>query len=127
MQFLTIQRILGVLLGLFSFTLLPPIAVSWYYQDGAIQAFVSSFIILLAAGVIFWFPARKHRKELKIRDGFLVVVMFWITLGLSGALPFYLTKVPEMSFTDAVFESMSGLTTTGATVLTGLDSLPKDL
>ena len=125
MQFLTIQRILGVLLGLFSFTLLPPIAVSWYYQDGAIQAFVSSFIILLAAGVIFWFPARKHRKELKIRDGFLVVVMFWITLGLSGALPFYLTKVPEMSFTDAVFESMSGLTTTGATVLTGLDSLPK--
>ena len=125
MQLLTIQRILGILLGLFSFTLLPPIAVSWYYQDGAIQAFVWSFIMLLAAGVIFWFPARKHRKELKIRDGFIVVVMFWIALGLSGALPFYLTKVPEMSFTDAVFESMSGLTTTGATVLTGLDSLPK--
>jgi trk system potassium uptake protein TrkH len=70
-------------------------------------------------------PARKHRKELKIRDGFIVVVMFWMALGFSGALPFFLTEVPKMSFTDAVFESMSGLTTTGATVLTGLDSLPK--
>lgn len=125
MQFLTIQRILGILLGLFSFTLLPPIMVSLFYQDGSTQAFVYAFILLFVAGLIFWFPARKHRKELKTRDGFLVVVMFWITLGLSGAVPFFLTQVPEMSFTDAVFESMSGLTTTGATVLTGLDDLPK--
>jgi len=125
MQFLTIQRILGILLGLFSFTLLPPIAVSMFYQDGATQAFVSAFLLLLSAGILIWFPVRKHRKELKTRDGFLVVVMFWITLGISGALPFFLTTMPEMSFTDAVFESMSGLTTTGATVLTGLDSLPE--
>ncbi|NQY27384.1 MAG: potassium transporter [Piscirickettsiaceae bacterium] len=125
MQFLTIQRILGILLGLFSFTLLPPIAVSLYYQDGSTQAFVDAFLLLLVAGIFIWLPVRKHRKELKTRDGFLVVVMFWVTLGISGAIPFYLTKVPDMSFTDAVFESMSGLTTTGATVLTGLDSLPK--
>jgi len=125
MQFLTIQRILGILLGLFSFTLLPPIAVSMFYQDGATQAFVSAFVLLLSAGILIWLPVRKHRKELKTRDGFLVVVMFWITLGISGALPFFLTTMPAMSFTDAVFESMSGLTTTGATVLTGLDSLPE--
>lgn len=125
MQFLTIQRILGVLLGLFSLTLLPPIAVSLYYQDGSTQAFIDAFLLLLVTGFIFWFPARKHRKELKVRDGFLVVVMFWVTLALSGAVPFYMTQVPAMSFTDAVFESMSGLTTTGATVLTGLDNLPQ--
>ena len=125
MQFLTIQRILGILLSLFSITLLPPIAVSLYFHDGATQAFVSAFLLLILAGLFIWFPVRHHRKELKIRDGFLVVVMFWITLGLSGALPFFLTQVPEMSFTDAVFESMSGLTTTGATVLTGLDDLPE--
>ncbi|PHS69961.1 MAG: potassium transporter [Methylophaga sp.] len=125
MQFLTIQRILGILLSLFSITMLPPIAVSLFYQDGATTAFIDAFILLLGLGLLFWLPVRKHRKELKIRDGFIVVVMFWIALGLSGALPFFLTKVPEMSFTDAVFESMSGLTTTGATVLTGLDSLPK--
>ncbi len=125
MQLLTIQRILGILIALFSITMLPPLAVSWWYQDGAHHAFLSAFLLLLFVGLIFWFPARKHRKELKIRDGFIVVVMFWIALGMSGALPFFLTKVPEMSFTDAVFESMSGLTTTGATVLTGLDDLPK--
>ncbi len=125
MQLLTIQRILGILIALFSITMLPPLAVSWWYQDGAHHAFLSAFLLLLVFGGVFWFPARKHRKELKIRDGFIVVVMFWIVLGISGALPFFLTKVPEMSFTDAVFESMSGLTTTGATVLTGLDDLPE--
>jgi trk/ktr system potassium uptake protein len=125
MQILTIQRILGILLSLFSVTMLPPIAVSLFYQDGADQAFVSAFVILLVTGILFWLPARRHRKELKIRDGFIVVVMFWIALGLSGALPFFLTTYPAMSFTDAVFESMSGLTTTGATVLTGLDALPE--
>jgi trk system potassium uptake protein TrkH len=127
MQFLTIQRILGILLGLFSFTLLPPIGVSLYYHDGATEAFVDAFLLLLLLGILFWLPVRKHRKELKTRDGFLVVVMFWVTLGLSGAIPFFLTHVPEMSFTDAVFESMSGLTTTGATVLTGLDDLPESV
>lgn len=125
MQFLTIQRILGILLSLFSITMLPPVVVSWFYQDGSSDAFITAFILLLSSGLLFWLPARKHRKELKIRDGFIVVVMFWLALGISGSLPFFLTKVPEMSFTDAVFESMSGLTTTGATVLTGLDTLPK--
>lgn len=125
MQFLTIQRILGILLGVFSFSLLPPIAVSIFYQDGSTNAFLIAFSVLLALGFLFWFPVRNHRKELKVRDGFLVVVMFWVTLGLSGALPFFLTHVPAMSFTDAVFESISGLTTTGATVLTGLDTLPE--
>lgn len=127
MQFLTIQRMLGILLSLFSLTLLAPIAVSLFYDDGATRAFVTAFILLFVVGVIIWFPVRKYRKELKIRDGFLVVVMFWITLSMSGALPFFLTTMPEMSFTDAVFESMSGLTTTGATVLAGLDNLPESV
>lgn len=125
MQLLTIQRILGILLSLFSLTLLPAALVSWFYQDGALQAFLTAFAILLSIGIVLWLPARNHRKELKIRDGFIVVVMFWIALGLSGALPFFLTETPSMSFTDAVFESMSGLTTTGSTVLTGLDTLPQ--
>ncbi len=125
MQFLTIQRILGMLLSVFSLTLLPPIAVSLFYQDGSTEAFVSAFFMLSIAGLIVWLPARNHRKELKARDGFLVVIMFWITLGISGAVPFFLTQVPAMSFTDAVFESISGLTTTGATVLTNLDDLPR--
>lgn len=125
MQLLTIQRILGILLSLFSITMLPPVLISWFFQDGAAGAFLMAFALLLGTGVLLWLPARNHRKELKIRDGFIVVVMFWIALGFSGALPFFLSEVPNMSFTDAVFESMSGLTTTGSTVLTGLDSLPQ--
>jgi len=127
MQFLTIQRILGILLSVFSISILPAIAVSFYYDDGSLQAFMDAFVLLLVTGLIFWIPARNHRKELKIRDGFIVVVMFWIALGIAGALPFFLTEVPEMSFTDAVFESISGLTTTGATVLTGLDDMPQSV
>lgn len=125
MQLLTIQRILGILLAVFSITMLPPVLVSWLYQDGAANAFLQAFALLLTIGLLLWLPARKHRKELKIRDGFIVVVMFWIALGFSGSLPFYLTETPQMTFTDAVFESMSGLTTTGSTVLTGLDGLPE--
>lgn len=106
-------------------TMLPPVLVSWWYDDGSANAFLTAFFLLLGVGALLWWPARKHLKELKIRDGFIVVVMFWISLGLSGALPFYLTESPQMTITDAVFESMSGLTTTGATVLVGLDSLPR--
>ncbi len=124
MQLFTIQRILGILLTLFSVTMLPPLLVAWIYQDGAGDAFATAFVLLLLIGLSLWLPARKHRRELKIRDGFIVVVMFWMALGLAGSLPFYLSEDPMMSFTDAVFESMSGLTTTGSTVLTGLDNLP---
>ena len=127
MQFLTIQRILGILLALFSITMLPPVLVSLLYQDGEAKAFITAFGLLLSIGALLWLPARKHRKELKIRDGFIVVVMFWLALGFSGSLPFFLSTDPLMSFTDSVFESMSGLTTTGSTVLTGLDDLPKSI
>jgi trk system potassium uptake protein TrkH len=72
-----------------------------------------------------WYPVRDSRKDLRLRDGFLVVASFWAGLGMTGALRLYLSDAPVMSFTDAVFESVSGLTTTGATVLSGLDTLPK--
>lgn len=81
MQLMTIQRILGILLSLFSITMLPPVLVSWWFNDGAATAFLTAFVILVSTGLLLWLPARKHRKELKIRDGFIVVVMFWIALG----------------------------------------------
>lgn len=127
MQLLTIQRILGILLAMFSITMLPPILVSFLYHDGEAKAFITAFGLLVSIGALLWLPARKHRKELKIRDGFIVVVMFWLALGFSGSLPFFLSTDPMMSFTDSVFESMSGLTTTGSTVLTGLDELPRSI
>lgn len=127
MNWTVAQRILGLLLMMFSLTMLPPLIVGIWFRDLAWLPFLESFGIILAVGTMFWFPVRNRRKELRLRDGFLVVASFWTVLGTAGALPLYLTEVPSMSFTDAVFESMSGLTTTGATVLTGLDTLPKSI
>ena len=127
MNWTVVQRILGLLLSLFSVTMLPPIAISFVYGDGEWVPFLEGFAVTLAAGLALWLPVRRSIAELRLRDGFLVVSSFWIVLGTFGAVPFLFSQNPAMSFTDAVFESMSGLTTTGATVLTGLDGLPKSI
>lgn len=127
MQFLTIQRILGLLLVIFSSTQIPPMIVSWIYVDGAFEPFFYAFAITLITGIVMWLPVKNQKHELRLRDGFLVVVMFWTVLGSFGAIPFLLSTQVEISVTDAVFESISGLTTTGATVMSGLDTLPKSI
>src|SRR5210317_2106494 len=127
MQFLVIQRILGLLMMVFSSTLLPPIVTGMIYQDGAILPFVEAFFLTLGAGFLLYLPVHKHKKELRLRDGFLVVVLFWTVLGVAGGLPIYLSGIYDISVTDAIFESISGITTTGATVIVGLDSLPHSL
>lgn len=127
MHFQLTLRVLGLLLMLFSFTQLPPLAVSFYYQDGAHAAFIWAFFILLFSGFLIWVPVYRVRGELRVRDGFLITVLFWSVLGSFGAIPLYLTPDPDLSLVDAVFESVSGLTTTGATVITGLDDLPRSV
>jgi trk system potassium uptake protein TrkH len=122
-----IFRTLGMLLMVFSLTLFTPMLVSYWYNDGAYPAFLFSFIITFISGALMWMPVYKQKGDLRIRDGFLITSLFWIVLGLFGALPFLLAKSPELSFSDSVFESISGLTTTGATVITGLDNLPKSI
>ena len=119
-----VQKVLGLLLMLFSLTMLPPVGVSYFYADGTAQAFLTALVLLLGLGTFIWLPVWNNREELKLRDGFLVVALFWGVLGLAGALPFYLTEEPHLSLTDAAFESISGLTTTGDTVIIGLDELP---
>lgn len=125
MNWTVVQRILGLLLMLFSLTMLPPVVISIVFGETSWLPFVKGFGLTLLAGFIFWLPVRNSRKDLRLRDGFLVVASFWTVLGTFGAAPFYFAELPAMSLTDAIFESMSGLTTTGATVLTGLDDLPK--
>ena len=127
MQLFAIQRILGLLLALFSLTMLPPAALSWWFQDGALGSFLFAFLFILTIGVLLWLPVRKFRREVRLRDGFLIVVGFWITLGLSGSTPLFLDHDLKLSLTDSVFESISGLTTTGATVITGIDDLPPSI
>jgi len=127
MHWLSIQRLLGLLLMLFSATLLPPVLVAWLYADGQLFVFLAGMASVLVGGCLVWLPARKFHDELRVRDGFLFVTLFWIVLGLAGALPFAIATTPHLSPADAVFESFSGLTTTGATVITGLDDLPPSI
>ena len=124
MNWTVVQRILGLLLMVFSLTMLPPIVFSLYYNDHSWLPFVEGFLLTLVAGFLFWLPVHRSKKDLRLRDGFLVVASFWTVLGTFGAAPLYFADSLSLSLTDAVFESMSGLTTTGATVLTGLDALP---
>ncbi|AQZ94082.1 TrkH family potassium uptake protein [Halopseudomonas phragmitis] len=127
MQYTQIQRILGILLMLFSTSMLPAAGVGLYYGEQAREAFLIGFVITMVLGFLIWLPARGQRNELRTRDGYLITVMFWLVLGLFGAIPLYLLEMPDLSVADAVFESFSGLTTTGATVITGLDTLPRAL
>lgn len=125
MQYRTIIRILGLLVALFSVTMILPALISLYYKDGSGLPFFLAFILCLTTGLLFWYPNRRYRKDLRAKEGFLIVVLFWTVLASFGALPFLLLEQPEMSVPDAFFESFSGLTTTGATVIQGVDYLPK--
>ena len=128
MNWTVVQRILGLLLMMFSLTMLPPILISLIYDEQSWLPFLQGFGLTLAVGVLLWLPVHKSKRDLRLRDGFLIVAAFWTVLGTAGAAPLlFSADVLSLSFTDAVFESMSGLTTTGATILPFLDELPKSI
>jgi trk system potassium uptake protein TrkH len=120
---LPVANVLGALLMAFAVTYLLPIATSLLYDDGTATAFVLALLIDFAAGYVLWISTRGQRRDLRPRDGYLLVTLAWIAMCAAGAIPL-LIALPQMSFTDAVFETMSGLTTTGSTVMVGLDHLP---
>jgi trk system potassium uptake protein TrkH len=117
MRFTVIFKTLGSLLMLFSFSMLPPVAVALIYQDGDYLYFILSFLITFLAGFLCWFVFRYQNYEMKVKDGFLLVVACWITLSIFGALPFFFELHGYVSIAGGFFESVSGLTATGASVL----------
>ena len=120
-----ILRVTGGLLMLFSVAQLLPVGVAFFYGEQAATPFLAAFGINLVAGAVLWFSGRGE-VDLRAREGFLITVLFYLGLGLTGAIPMLLASGTD-TFTDAAFESLSGLTTTGATVLTGLDDLPRSV
>lgn len=127
MNLLMVQRILGLMLLLFSLSMLPPIGVSFFYDDGHWYPFAVGFAVVASVGAGLFLPVRRLEGDLRLRDGFLIVALFWVCLSLAGAVPLLVSDVPDLSVTDAVFEAVSGFSTTGATVITGLDALPKSI
>lgn len=114
-----------MLIAIFSITMIPPAFVAYWYKDGAGVPFLLSFLLSLLIGFVIWYPQRQYKAELKVRDGFLIVVLFWTVLGTVGSIPLMLADNPQLTVAGAMFEAFSGLTTTGATVLTGIEFLPK--
>jgi trk system potassium uptake protein TrkH len=117
---LSVTQVLGRLLLVFSLTYLLPITCALIYGDGTLATFVDSMLACIAVGVVLILATRRHRAELKARDGFILVTLAWTLTAAIATVPLMLHQ--GMSFTDSFFETMSGLTTTGATVMTGLDT-----
>ncbi len=117
--------IIGFLCMVFSPTFLIPALLSLYYGDGEFTHFILSFVAVFVLGLLLWTPSHGQTLPRRKKDGFLVVVLFWMVLSVVGASPFLFGL--QLSPVDAWFESVSGLTTTGATVISGLDLLPRSM
>lgn len=127
MHWRSIIRIVGLLISLLSVFMLIPALIAIIYRDGGGAIFVRSFFLAFTLGIILWLPNRKYKQELSTREGFLIVVLFWVVLGTIAAFPFIFDNHLNLNLTTAFFESFSGLTTTGATSIIHLDTLPKAL
>lgn len=121
-RFLPVFRALGMVIAMFGLTMLIPLAYSWITSDGAQAAFDDAVLLTFVAGFTLWYFNRQHKRDLNVRDGFLMVVLVWSILPAFAAIPLMVQL--DASFTDAYFETVSGLTTTGATVFSGLDTMP---
>lgn len=119
-----VRRVIGAMLIVFAVTLVPPLAISLLYSDGKWATFFFQILITLLVGYLL-IRNTAHQREPKTRDGIVIVVVIWTLYGLIGAMPLYWTL--NLSYTDAVFECVSGLTTTGSSVLSGLDTMAKSV
>ena len=121
-----VLHLLSLVLVLFAAYMLLPLGFSLAIEDGAHDAYLWSVGATLVAGIALWAATRRARRELQVRDGFLLVALVWTVLPAFATLPL-LVQLPGLSFTDAYFEAASGLTASGATVLSGLDFLPPSI
>lgn len=124
MNFKPLLNLFSILVILFSFSFIFPIIVSLIYKDATITIFIRTFLIVFVVGFVGWLVSRKHNGDLNQKDGFLIITLFWLVLSVAGSIPFILSG---MSYMDAFFEAMSGITTTGATVISSLQSLPESM
>lgn len=124
-QALTGMHLSCILVFFYSFSMLPPIAVGIYFHDPNIWPFISTFVLTGAIGLLGIAFIGRDNTQLKQRHGFLVLVVFWVLFSLISALPFNFSEELNISYVDGLFEAISGITTTGATILVDVDNTPK--
>jgi trk system potassium uptake protein TrkH len=123
---LGVAHVLGSLLAIFGGAYALPLVGSLIMRDGQSLTFLIAAGASTGVGLLIFVLTRGHSRELKPRDGFLLATLSWVLMSASATIPL-LMAIPGLSFTDAFFETMSGLTTTGSTILSGLDSLPPSI
>jgi trk system potassium uptake protein TrkH len=122
-----IANLLGLVVMAFAATMLAPLVLALVQRDAGIPAFATGAGATFATGFLLWVISRRTRRELKVRDGVMLVALVWTSLPVFGALPLLSFYDGNLSFTDGYFEATSGITTSGATVLVGLDTLPQSI
>ena len=128
MKFPFTTKILGALLMIFSLALIFPGFLAYFLDEKEyIQTFLTTGFITLLIGSFLYFLASDKNGDLRTKDGFIITIFFWTVLGFFGSLPLYLANLEGVRYIDALFESISGLTTTGATVFAGLDEMPRSI
>ena len=125
MNYKSIFNLLGILLALFSISFIPPFLITFVYEENGGEIFLYSFLALFFLGGGMWALTRQQDLALNISDGFIITTMFWVVLACAGSIPFYFFA--ELNISEAIFESVSGITTTGATTIVGLDDMPKSI
>ncbi len=120
-------KIIGIFLMFLSLTMLSPVLIDHIYSEGASYPFYISFIITFTSGFCLWFIGKSSTRKFSNRDGFLIVTLVWMFVTLFGSIPYMTFPGLNLSFAHAVFESASGFTTTGGTVIQGLDALPHSI
>ena len=115
------------LIVIYSLTLLLPMLVALIAQEQSFFAFAGSFLIFFPAGLVFWYRSKTTGLQLQTRDGFLVIAVFWLLFSVISAMPFWLDDHLNMAFEDALFEGVSGITTTGASVFHNVTDLPRSV
>lgn len=115
-----VVKILGLLLAIFSLSMVLPMLVAWIYHEDSVPVFLTAFVTTAGTGILMWVSCIRSQMDLDVRHGLLVVVLFWFVLSCFGAIPFYLNRHAPLDLINAWFESVSGLTTTGASIITDL-------
>lgn len=128
MNYHVIGKLLGLLLFVFALSMTPSLAWSFYYADGAALAIIASMLIGAGAGAGLFLWGRRQEQEVFRREATLVVALAWILSSTLGALPYYFAEIAEMeNFVDCFFESTSGLTTTGSSILANIEAVPQSI
>ncbi|CAK5462916.1 Rac prophage potassium transporter subunit [Escherichia coli] len=115
----------GFLVWLYSLSMLPPMVVALFYKEKSLFVFFITFVIFFCIGGGAWYTTKKSGIQLRTRDGFIIIVMFWILFSVISAFPLWIDSELNLTFIDALFEGVSGITTTGATVIDDVSSLPR--